>query len=122
MGQRTCPEIEVQNLSMENCQHHTRMTWLKKLFGIHSLKTPEPYGINLTRQRIEDMKFPSQGCMGGYNVWDNFNTYIHKLHQYKYWCSCGTELTDGPTGGCAVNAVCEHCRVNYGCLPGYLGH
>ncbi len=39
--------------------------------------------------------------------------------QRKYFCECGTELTDGPTGGAAINAVCEKCRLNYGCLPGY---
>ena len=41
---------------------------------------------------------------------------------YRYWCDCGTELTDGPSGGGATNAVCERCNINYGCLPGYWGH
>ncbi len=44
-----------------------------------------------------------------------------KLTKYRYWCACGTELTDGPSGGCAVNAVCETCKLNYGNLPGYWG-
>lgn len=59
----------------------------------------------LTRQRIED--FYMCGRM---------------LIQYRYWCSCGTELTEGPCGGLAVNAVCEKCRVNYGCLTGFFQH
>jgi hypothetical protein len=45
---------------------------------------------------------------------NNWNYYI-------YYCKCGTTLTEGPSGGCSVNAVCEKCRVNYGCLPGYYG-
>lgn len=37
-----------------------------------------------------------------------------------YKCpDCGTQLTDGPCGGAAVNAVCDKCRINFGCLPGY---
>lgn len=38
-----------------------------------------------------------------------------------YKCNCGTVLTEGPWGGCAVNAVCRTCDINYGCLPGYHG-
>jgi hypothetical protein len=37
------------------------------------------------------------------------------------WFENGTTLTAGPSGGCSVNAVCEKCRHNYGCLPGYWG-
>ncbi len=38
--------------------------------------------------------------------------------EYRYFCSCGTELTEGPWGGAAINAVCKTCRINYGNLPG----
>jgi hypothetical protein len=67
---------------------------------------------DLTRQRIEDIEYP----VGDWR-WSG----VHKLFQYKYWCKCGTVLTDGPSGGCSVNAVCEKCRINYGCLDGYYG-
>lgn len=43
------------------------------------------------------------------------------LTTYRYWCPCGEELSDGPCGGAAVNAVCEKCKINYGCLDGYWG-
>jgi hypothetical protein len=71
----------------------------------------EKYG-KLTRQRVEDIDYP---------VGDWRWTGSHKIYQYQYWCNCGTKLTDGPTGGCAVNAVCGKCRINYGNLPGYWG-
>jgi hypothetical protein len=40
---------------------------------------------------------------------------------WEYTCKCGTVLTEGPEGGCDVNAVCKPCKINYGCLPGYYG-
>lgn len=44
------------------------------------------------------------------------------LPTYRYYCpDCGSELSHGPEGGMAVNAVCRKCRINYGCLPGYWG-
>jgi hypothetical protein len=41
--------------------------------------------------------------------------------RYDYFCKCGTKLSEGPEGGFSLNAVCEKCRINYGCLPGYYG-
>ncbi len=44
------------------------------------------------------------------------------LDSFDYWCpDCGTKLSDGPTGGAAINAVCHKCRVNFGNLPGFWG-
>lgn len=40
---------------------------------------------------------------------------------WQYTCKCGTILTEGPSGAGSVNAVCESCKINYGCLPGYYG-
>lgn len=42
-------------------------------------------------------------------------------HQWDYKCKCGERLSDGPEGGLSINAVCEKCKINYGCLPGYYG-
>jgi len=37
---------------------------------------------------------------------------------FYYRCEkCDTDLTCGPSGG-GTNMVCEHCHINYGCLPG----
>lgn len=37
----------------------------------------------------------------------------------QYYCPCGEPLEEGPEGGGSVNAVCNKCRINYGCLPGF---
>lgn len=38
-----------------------------------------------------------------------------------YWCpECSTLLSEGPSGG-GTNAVCRKCRINYGCLPDFIG-
>lgn len=107
------------------------MSWFKKLFKKVTTKKTSIYPINVTfnsgeckvfflkRQKIEDIHYPSgiwrsDGNGGGPGVY---------LEQYQYWCECGTELTDGPTGGMAVCAVCKKCKVNFGAdLPGYWGH
>jgi len=111
------------------------MNWFKRLFqgsptslGFEEL--PETYPIEtykccdkhtLKRQRIKDIEYPISGQMGRYD-WGQYNSGVRNLVQYKYWCSCGTLLTEGPTGGCAVCAVCKKCRINYGAdLPGYWG-
>lgn len=94
--------------------------WLNRLFLRKSLI--ETYNHNddctLKRQRVEDIQYGGGGL--------GLRRFTHpagtiNLKQYRYWCPCGTELTDGPTGGCAVNAVCKKCRINYGNLPGYWG-
>lgn len=59
-------------------------------------------GIGLQRMRVPNV--PWAGGM---------------LRCYIYWCPCGEQLEEGPCGGCAVNAVCDTCRVNYGNLPGF---
>lgn len=117
------------------------MTWFKKLFQSKLAPIPlvpipkiesYPIGITfqdrktktitLTRQRIEDVEYPIQGNMG-MGAWTNFHTGVHKLIQYKYWCECGTKLSDGPTGGCAVCGICKKCKINFGAdLPGFWGH
>lgn len=51
----------------------------------------------------------------------NFNPERPLSSVWNYFCPCGTKLTEGPEGGGSVNAVCETCRINYGCLPGYYG-
>lgn len=38
--------------------------------------------------------------------------------EYHYFCKCGAQLTEGPCGGAAINAVCKPCKINYGNLPG----
>jgi len=86
--------------------------WFRKLLRMEA--PIEDYRDNLKRQQIEDVELPV-------GDWRWRGTY--KLIQYKYWCGCGTELTDGPRGGAAVCAVCEKCKINYGAdLPGYWGH
>jgi len=89
--------------------------WFKKLLSNESQPWGDPE-IGLKRQRTSDISFGGGGI--GMNRILNPAGSIF-LKQYRYWCKCGTELTDGPTGGCAINAVCEKCRINYGCLPGY---
>jgi len=91
--------------------------WIKKL--ISGKPIIEDYRCckyhSLKRQRIEDIKIP----IGDWRWGSQSSTLV----QYRYWCFCGTELTDGPRGGAAVCAVCEKCKINYGAdLPGYWGH
>lgn len=45
-----------------------------------------------------------------------------KLPNYEYWCKCGQQLEDGPSGGLSVNAVCKKCMINYGCMYGFRGY
>ncbi len=92
---------------------------LTRLFSRQKpLDTPAPaperetFNPDLTRKRVEDVTMP----VGDWR-WQGSRSYA----QYRYWCKCGTELTDGPRGGVSVNAVCETCRTNHGCLPGYWG-
>jgi hypothetical protein len=74
------------------------------------LEAPEPYGEEgLTRKNIGVFE-------GGF-----YPGALIKERHYEYYCKCGTTLTEGPSGGLSVNAVCEKCRINYGCLPGYFG-
>ena len=41
-------------------------------------------------------------------------------HYWQYYCpECDRQLTPGPSGG-GTNQVCEHCHINWGCLPGAL--
>lgn len=69
-------------------------------------------GLIITRESLPNITFGSQFNSGA----------VSYLGQYRYWCpKCDTVLTEGPSGGCAVNAVCEKCKINYGCLPGYWG-
>jgi hypothetical protein len=49
-----------------------------------------------------------------------FHGFIEGEH-YEYYCECGTTLSEGPSGGMSINAVCNKCMINYGCLPGYFG-
>jgi hypothetical protein len=72
----------------------------------------QQYG-DITRQRIADVAvLPGSYRSGSKPVY---------APAFNYWCKCGTKLTDGPCGGAAVNAVCEKCHINYGCLDGYHG-
>lgn len=72
----------------------------------------------LTRKRAGSITFGGGG-IGMNRVTRPAGSLV--LKTYDYWCSCGTQLTDGPRGGDSVNAVCETCKLNYGCLPGYWG-
>lgn len=91
--------------------------WLTKPLKDQPRTHPvEPYYNSLTRQRVEDLIYGGVGLPG------KKPSGRMRLIQFRYWCKCGTELTDGPTGGAAVNAVCEKCHKNYGELPGYWGH
>jgi hypothetical protein len=47
--------------------------------------------------------------------------YCQVSYCWQYTCKCGTVLTEGPSGGCSVNAVCKSCKINYGGLDGYYG-
>lgn len=90
----------------------------RKIYLVETYKCCDEY--TLKRQRIEDIPFGGGGI--GYRKITHPAGTIN-LKQYRYWCSCGTELTDGPTGGDAVCAVCSKCKLNYGAdLPGYWGH
>jgi hypothetical protein len=108
------------------------IAWLKRLFlgkpRVKRLPKRKIYLIEnykhnestiLKRQRIEDIPFGGGG-IGMHRVFHPAG--VVNLRQYRYWCPCGTELSDGPSGGAAVNAVCDKCRINYGDLPGYWGH
>lgn len=78
--------------------------WLISWFGQH-FDRRKPWGdpeIGLQRMRA-----PNVPWAGG------------TMLCYVYWCPCGEQLEEGPCGGCAVNAVCNTCRVNYGNLPGF---
>ena len=93
--------------------------WFKKLFSVSPV-SPKPWGdpeIGLTRMKAGYTEFPVYGVMG--HIENAGRTQSYRYKHYRYFCPCGTELTDGPEGGCAINAVCEKCRINYGCLPGY---
>lgn len=83
----------------------------RKIYPIETYKCCDEH--TLKRQRIEDIELPVGDWRWGGNC--------HKLYQYRYWCLCSMPLTEGPSGGVAVNAVCEKCRTNYGNLPGYWG-
>lgn len=83
---------------------------LKRIFGVReAYPTGWDEHPTLQRQQAKDAEFPAS----------RFSSM--RLRSYRYWCPCGTELTDGPCGGAAVNAVCETCKINYGDLPGYWG-
>ncbi len=70
-------------------------------------------GLTFKRRLKEIVHFP----VGDWR-WSGTN----EIPDYEYWCpDCGTLLTDGPRGACSVNAVCEKCKANFGCLPNYLG-
>jgi len=76
--------------------------------------------VLLTRQRVANFEMPGSGTMG--SGWFYRSGSVMSFRAYDYWCGCGQKLEDGPCGGGSVNAVCDKCRVNYGCLPGYFPH
>src|SRR5581483_5682454 len=82
------------------------------------VRKPKAWGdptTGLTRIRVEDGFFGTYGVL---NHPENFGrTGGYVIPRYRYFCKCGTVLTDGPCGGASVNAVCEKCGINYGCLP-----
>ncbi len=91
------------------------MSWIQRIKNLFKpqIEFYEAGEFTLTRKRIEDIEIP----LGDWH-WPVERSII----RYKYWCSCGTELTDGLSGGWAINAVCKKCNRNYGCLPGFWGH
>lgn len=94
------------------------MNWFKRLF--HPIETYKCCNKHtLKRQRTKNIEYGGGG-IGLQRIMHPAGTI--NLKQYSYWCQCGALLSDGPTGGAAVNAICEKCRINYGNLPGYWGH
>jgi len=90
----------------------------RKIYPIETYKCCADH--TLKRQRTDDIAYGGGG-MGWRRITHPARTI--NLRQYRYWCSCGTLLTPGPSGGAAVCAVCEKCRINYGAdLPGYWGN
>jgi len=93
----------------------TLVEWIKGL-GKPKVEPWQPEGgvpRGLKRLRLPDIKIP----VGDWR-WGSAS---RPYPQYRYFCPCGETLTAGPCGGAAVNAVCEKCRINYGCLP-YFEH
>ena len=73
----------------------------------------EPQSFALQPYAFDEEGSPD--CRGLMRIcWENSK-------QWEYYCKCGTRLSEGPEGGCSINAVCARCKINYGCLPGYYG-
>jgi len=63
-----------------------------------------------TKLRWEERSTSHEQIMKGWGYKEG-DAYI------QYFCDqCGGELTPGPSGG-GTNQVCNHCKINFGCLP-----
>jgi hypothetical protein len=78
------------------------LTFRQKLAGFRMIG-------DLIAIKVETVKVP-------FGDWRWVGAYERR--RFAYYCpECGDRLTAGPTGGSAVNSVCNTCPVNYGCLP-----